>query len=63
MKNAKHKKIILHPEASCLTCSNCISIGEGDHICYKGNQSSAMVISDYAPTDEYMACEGKYYET
>lgn len=59
----KHKKKrIQRPEASCLTCGNCIPIGEGDHICYECDSSPAMVISGYAPTDEYMACGGKHYE-
>lgn len=49
-------------EACFLSCSNCIPIGEGDHICHECGPLPAMVISDYAPTEEYMACEGRCYE-
>lgn len=58
----KRKLRISHPEYSCLTCSNCIPIGEGDHICNECGEPK-MVISDYAPTEEYMVCGGSQYET
>lgn len=60
--NKKDKKLkAMSPD--CMTCSNCIPIGEGDHICYEGGPLPAMVISEYAPTAEYMACGGKHFET
>lgn len=47
----------------CESCSNLIPIGEGDHICNECGDMPAMVISDYVPTDEYMKCGGRRYET
>lgn len=53
--------------AACETCDNCIAIGEGDHICHEvesddGNPAT-VVISEYAPTEEYLKCRGgKYVE-
>lgn len=45
----------------CEYCMNCIPIGEGDHICNECKEPK-MVISDYVPTDEYMACGGRFFE-
>ena len=57
---AKRKKV-----ASCETCDNCIAIGEGDHICYEvksdDENPATIVISDYAPTREYLKCGGRKY--
>lgn len=55
-----YRKRIPHPEASCLTCSNCISIGEAD-VCNECGEP-VIVISDYAPTGDYLKCGGKCYE-
>lgn len=48
--------------ARCETCQNCIPIGDGDHICNECGDMTKMVISDYAPTDEYLECGDKNYE-
>lgn len=58
----KRKSNITRSEASCLTCSNCIPIGEGDHICNECGEL-VIVISDYAPAEDYLKCGGKYFET
>jgi len=47
---------------ACETCGNLIPIGEGDHICYECKGEPVMVISEYTPTEEYLACKGKRYE-
>ena len=47
--------------ACCETCENLITAGEGDHICTECGEPK-VPISDYAPTDEYFACGGKYYK-
>lgn len=58
----RKKKIdIPYPEANCLTCSNCIPIGEGDYVCNECGEP-VIVISDYAPTDDYLKCGGKLHE-
>lgn len=43
----------------CEMCTNFIPIGEGDHIC--DEDPTMKVVSDYAPTDEYLWCGGKRY--
>ena len=45
----------------CEYCSNLVPIGEGDHICLECGEPK-MVISEYTPTDEYLACGGKKFE-
>lgn len=45
---------------TCETCENCIPIGEGDHVCHEC-ETPIMPISDYNPTDKYLACRGKHY--
>lgn len=55
----------MNKSANCETCDNCIAIGEGDHICYEvksdnGNPAT-VVISNYAPTKDYLKCCGKKY--
>ena len=45
----------------CEDCSNLIPIGEGDHVCMEGKEPK-MPISEYLITEEYMWCDGKYYE-
>ena len=58
----RRKKInVSHLEACCLTCSNCIPIGEGDHICNECSEP-VIVISNYAPTEEYLKCGGICFE-
>lgn len=57
----KRKVNISHPEACCLTCFNCIPVGEGDHICSECGEP-VVVISDYAPAEDYLKCGGEYYE-
>lgn len=44
----------------CETCSNCIPIGEGDHVCNECGEP-VIVISDYAPADDYLKCGGMKY--
>lgn len=55
MAKRKRKKI-----KGCEYCENCIPIGEGDHMCFECDVPK-MVISDYLPTEEYMACNGRMY--
>lgn len=38
---------------TCLTCSNCVPIGEGDHVCI---ENQVIVLEDYTPTDDYCYC-------
>lgn len=59
MKNNKRNN--KKQNIGCEFCSNCIPIGEGDHIC-DGYDVPKMVISDYMPTDEYLVCRGAYYQ-
>lgn len=47
---------------NCLSCSNMIPIGEGDHICLECGDEPVMVVSDYQPTEEFCACKGKHYD-
>lgn len=35
-------------------CDRCLYIGEGDFFCDKHNK---IVVSDWQPTDDYMACK------
>lgn len=59
----KMRKVnIPYPNACCLTCTNCIPIGEGDHVCNECGEP-AIVINDYAPAEDYLKCGGKYFET
>lgn len=51
-----------YQEPSCLVCSNCILIGEGDHICNECGEP-VVVISEYAPTNDYLKCGGDKFET
>lgn len=45
----------------CSTCENAIPIGDGDHVCEECRDIPTIVISDYIPTDKYLACKGKAY--
>lgn len=45
----------------CLTCSNCIYIGEGDSIC-DADDTPMLVLEDFTPTDDYWWCAGSEYE-
>lgn len=38
----------------CEGCSNCIPLGEGDHLC---DESNELVMVDYLPTEYYGGCE------
>ena len=44
---------------TCITCSNCIPIGEGDHLC---DVLMELVLDEYAPTDNFYGCGGSSYE-
>ena len=44
---------------SCTTCSNCIPIGEGDHLC---DVLMELVLDEYSPTDNFYGCGGSSYE-
>ena len=48
-------------KAVCEHCENLIPIGQGDHICLSCDEEPKIVISEYCPTDEYMACGGKCF--
>ena len=56
-KKRKHKKQC----KGCEYCANLIPIGEGDHICTEF-ELPKMVLCEYAPTDDYLACGGRFYE-
>lgn len=43
----------------CEMCENCNPIGEGDHIC--DEDPMKMVLENYAPTDDYLWCQGRKY--
>lgn len=62
MRKHKRKSKIPHSEVCCLNCSNCIPIGEGDHICNECGEP-VIVLRDYAPTEDYLKCGGEYFET
>ena len=47
----------------CLTCENCIPIGEdGVHVCYEASDEPIVVLEEYEPTDDYFACGGSEYD-
>lgn len=48
-------------KACCECCSNCIPIGEGDHICDE-NHKPRLVISAYMPTEDYLHCRGHKFK-
>ena len=58
-KKQKKPKIKKDKLKSCLTCANCIPIGEGDHLC---DEMMELVLEDYTPTDEFYGCGGANYE-
>lgn len=43
---------------TCENCENCLPIGEGDHFC---DVIQDIVLADYAPTENYLGCDGKGY--
>ena len=47
-------------EKNCSTCSKCISVGDGDHICEEN--PTLVVLEDYLPAEEFFWCGGKYFE-
>lgn len=47
-KNKKIPKI-------CLTCANCIYIGEGDYIC-DAQEEPTFVMEEHMPNDNYCCC-------
>ncbi|MDO4307231.1 MAG: hypothetical protein Q4C77_10370 [Eubacteriales bacterium] len=55
MSKKKSKK------ACCEYCSNCIPIEEGDHVCYEGDMPK-VVLSDYAPAEDYLHCNGHKFK-
>lgn len=61
MESNMSKKRKNNQNAMCEYCENLIPIGEGDHICLECGSEPKMVICEYCPTDEYMACGGKYF--
>lgn len=60
-KKRKSSVHILTACAGCSSCDNAIPIGEGDHICEECGGIPVVVLSDYMPTDQYLACKGKAY--
>ena len=44
----------------CLTCENCIYIGEGDHMC-DAMDEPVIVMEDHTPNDNYFICGGSEY--
>lgn len=47
-------------QTGCEYCSNCIPIGEGDHICTEQDMPK-IVFSDYTPTEDYLCCKGRKF--
>ena len=60
-KRKKNEAKMLGTYAGCSTCENAIPIGGGDHVCEECGGIPVVVLSDYAPTDQYLACKGKAY--
>lgn len=56
MKGLTRKK-----DRTCETCDHCVPVGEGDHICLAESEPT-LVLENYTPTDEYIACKGKSWE-
>lgn len=56
MVKKKVKKSKNPGNKGCESCANCLPVGGGDHLCDK---CSAIVIEEYAPSDDYMKCKGK----
>ena len=45
----------------CENCENAVYLGEGGFVCYE-NDLPLVVIEDFAPTEDYLACGGKHFE-
>ena len=45
----------------CMTCTHCIPIGEGDHICDAGPEP-ILILEDYQPTDDYLWCNDEDWD-
>lgn len=43
----------------CESCSHCIPIGEGDHLCDEFNE---IVLDEYCPSENYLMCNGRCWE-
>ena len=48
-------------KAHCEYCSNCIPIGEGNHVCVTEDMPK-MVLTDYAPAEHYLWCRGRKFK-
>ena len=62
MKNKKtkpKKKPKIKCNKTCITCANCIPIGEGDHLC---DELMELVLKNYIPTDKFYGCGGSSYD-
>lgn len=42
----------------CSLCANCVYVGEGGYLC---DMKQTIVIEDFEPTPDYMACDGKEF--
>lgn len=47
--------------ACCECCDHCIPMGEGDHMCDAAG-TPKVVISDYAPAENYFHCQGHKFK-
>lgn len=56
MSKRKKKK-----NCMCENCENAVYLGEGGFVCYE-NDLPIVVIEDFAPTEDYLACGGKHFE-
>lgn len=57
----KLKEIVGKLCTTCETCAELVACGEGDHLCSVGEGN--IVLSDYAPTDDYYWCKGSKYRS
>lgn len=54
-------KCSFYKKATCEYCSNCIPIGDGDHV-YDERDMPKVVISGYNPTEDYFHCKGRKFK-
>lgn len=46
---------------ACQDCNHCVYICEGDYIC--DFDEPVLILEDFTPTDDYMYCGGKDWES
>lgn len=59
---SRRKRKTQFSKADCTRCSNCIPMGEGDHICAECEEL-VIVIAGYVPTEDFLKCGGSRFET